>query len=390
MKRILVVVGSYLPGFKGGGPIRTIANLVELLGDEFDFRIVTADRDLGEERAYAGIQKGEWQRVGKGKVRYLAPEEQTWDAWRRLLNTLEYDLIYLSSFFSTLTVQTLWLRRFKQIPNVPAVLAPRGEFSRGALAIKSYKKHPYLAAANLSDLAKDIVWHASSEYEAQDIRRELSAPAHVVMAGLPIAWDASDSVERVSLNAGDKTAGHLRAVFLSRLAPKKNLDMALRLLEQVRGQVQFDIYGTRDDEGYWRICERMIGRLPPNVRGQYCGAALPDQVNRIFSNYHLLLFPTRGENFGYVILEALFAGCPVLISDRTPWRDLEKKGIGWDVPLAEPGNFRAIIQKCIDMDAAEFACWSTRACRFATEFVEARKKVVPQEYRNLFTSAGQR
>ena len=55
----------------------------------------------------------------------------------------------------------------------------------------------------------------------------------------------------------------------------------------------------------------------------------------------LFFFPAHGENYGHVIAEAMAAGCPVLISDQTAWRNLEEKGAGWDLPLDAPGRFRA-------------------------------------------------
>jgi glycosyltransferase involved in cell wall biosynthesis len=47
-----------------------------------------------------------------------------------------------------------------------------------------------------------------------------------------------------------------------------------------------------------------------------------------------MVLPTYNENFGYVILEALLAGCPVILSDQPPWRDLEARQVGWTIPLA--------------------------------------------------------
>ena len=72
MLRILIVVGRYLPGFRAGGPIRSIANTVDWLGDEFEFQIVTADRDIGDKCPYPGIRRDDWQMVGKGQVRYVS------------------------------------------------------------------------------------------------------------------------------------------------------------------------------------------------------------------------------------------------------------------------------------------------------------------------------
>lgn len=53
--------------------------------------------------------------------------------------------------------------------------------------------------------------------------------------------------------------------------------------------------------------------------------------------------PTKGENFGHVFIEALSAGVPILVSDKTPWRDLEAKGVGWDISLHKQENFVSVI-----------------------------------------------
>ena len=65
---ILIALPHYRPGWKAGGPTRTIANLVEHLGDEFSFRILTSDRDYGDERAFPCIEADRWRRVGKAEV----------------------------------------------------------------------------------------------------------------------------------------------------------------------------------------------------------------------------------------------------------------------------------------------------------------------------------
>ena len=73
-KKILVFVARYLPGYKSGGPIRSISNLVESLGGEFDFYVVTSDRDAGEDRPYPSIRRSSWTEVGNARVLYLPPE----------------------------------------------------------------------------------------------------------------------------------------------------------------------------------------------------------------------------------------------------------------------------------------------------------------------------
>jgi glycosyltransferase involved in cell wall biosynthesis len=88
----------------------------------------------------------------------------------------------------------------------------------------------------------------------------------------------------------------------------------------------------------------------------------------MLAQYDFLLLPTLGENFGYVILEALAAGCPVLISDESPWRNLQAAGVGWDMPLSEPERWRAALRECVEMEPQRYREMSERARCFVHEW----------------------
>lgn len=389
MLRILVCVGHYLPGYKGGGPIRSIANLVDVLGDEYDFNIMTSDRDLGDHVPYPGIQSGVWQAQGKSKVLYLSPKEQTFYAWYKYLRTFTYDLVYLNSCFTRSTIYILILRLLGLIPRVPLVLAPRGEFSPGALDIKTYKKRPYLLLSNVTGMYKAIIWHATSSDELDDIRKQIVGSPSITFAGTPSIQIASD-VASINIpprlaHSTTKKHGELHVIFLSRISRKKNLHYALNLLGYVTGDVYFDIYGPIEDKAYWQECQQLIDRLPLHVRAQYCGMVPHQQVAQVFASHDLFLFPTRGENFGHVILESLKVGCPVLISDQTPWHDLEENGVGWELPLSDLDRFKSILETCIVMDQVEYTRMSISAQEYASRYCKRQTETIQQEYRELFS-----
>jgi len=348
---VLILVGSYLPGYKAGGPIRSIAALVNALGDEFRFRIVTADRDLGDATPYDGITPDSWNTVGKAEVYYLSPRNLSFLALGRLIRTTHFDAMYLNSFFSPVfSIKPVILQLLGLIPKKSTLLAPRGEFSPGALNLKSGKKFLYMSLARFFHFYNGISWHASSMYEKNDILTMLprinAADDDIPVFTAPVLT-VSDCC---TADTRSKRKGSLKAVFLSRISPKKNLEFALSLLNGITGTVMLDIYGPREDSLYWNRCEKLIDAMPDTIHVTYRGMLPHDKVQETLAGYDLFLFPTLGENFGHVIIESLTSGCPVLISDQTPWRDLMEKGVGWDLPLDRPDLFREALQSCIDMD----------------------------------------
>ena len=143
------------------------------------------------------------------------------------------------------------------------------------------------------------------------------------------------------------------------------------MLKGVSGDVSFDLYGPAEDAEYWDECQGLIAALPPNIRVRYEGAIQHERVGQVFAEHDLFLFPTLGENYGHVICEALASGCPVLISDETPWRNLEAEGVGWDIPLGETERFRSVLQQCVDGDGEWFAALSKRAMEYAAKHASA-------------------
>jgi len=382
--KILILRAYYLPGYKSGGPIRTIANLVDRLGDELEFKIVTADRDSGDGKPYPNIDVNNWNRVGKADVFYMSPKRRSLREIKQIFCSTECDVIYLNSFFSPhFTIKPLLLRRLRLIPDEPLILAPRGEFSPGALGLKSLKKRVYLLIAKVLGLYRGIVWQASSVHEEADIRRWFGEDVPVMIApNLPPLVHAVHELPPKP----EKIEGCLKILFLSRVSRKKNLDGALKMLIGLKGRIQFDINGPMEDKIYWEKCKKIISRLPVNIDVRYCGSVEHDKVGVAMREHDLFFLPTLGENFGHVILEALYAGCPVLISDQTPWRDLEEKGIGWDLALSKPEMFQDVLQRCVDMNNKEYVKWSERAWEYGLQ-VTKDDKVVEQNRRLFYKVA---
>jgi glycosyltransferase involved in cell wall biosynthesis/SAM-dependent methyltransferase len=367
---ILTFTNFYLPGCKGGGPIQSVANMAALLGENFQFKVITTDRDHKDAKPYPGIKLGEWQQVGRARVLYVSPGDLSfWKLWG-ILNNTDYDVLYLNSFFHPhFTIRPLLLWWGGMVRPTPVVIAPRGEFSPGALAIKRFKKHLYLVTVRCLGLYDRVLWHASSSYEKTDIRNRLGRKAVVNQAPVIVAPDliSVTSLEQVR-HPRKKERGHLSIVFASRISPKKNLTGALRCLTGLRGTVEFEIFGHVDNDAYWKECQQMMRDLPSNVHVRYRGVLSHEDITREMAQHDLFFLPTLGENFGHVIVESLSAGCPVLISNQTPWRDLAPQSAGWDLSIGNLYAFQHVLQQCLDMDEQEHAKWRAGARSMAETF----------------------
>lgn len=368
---VLTFAGGYLPGFKAGGPIRSLANMVEHLGDEFDFRIVAPDRDLGDRVAFDDIAINAWNTVGKAQVFYRSPGEAGWRALIASLRSVDYDLVYLNSFFSIgASLRPLLYRRLGNLRRRSVLLAPRGEFSPGALGLKPFKKRAFIGLSRALNFYSNITFQASSEHEAADIRRALGTACVNVASNISVASDLPHQSDQPPHRKQNKPQ-HLRAVFLSRISPMKNLDAALSILASTSTPIQFNIYGPIEDTAYWQRCRELIDKLPNNVTVNYNGELRPDMVDSTIRDYDFFFLPTRGENYGHVIREALSAGLPVLISDRTPWRDLVVKGAGADLSLDEPEAFVAWIDAFSRLSPADQKAMRDAARRLGNDPTKA-------------------
>jgi glycosyltransferase involved in cell wall biosynthesis len=340
LTRVLVFVRHYLPGFRFGGPVRSISNVIEELGEGIDFHIVTSDRDYGDKAPYPQEKRPGGTVVGNALVFYRSPFAYWCWAMACFCKKGRFDTAYFNSFFD---------RKFFLFPAIMAsfcsprtiiLVAPRGEFSSGALAIKPIRKKIYILLFRALNRCLNVQWHATTDEEKVLICGVLSvSPAKVNVAGNVAAQPTEQLIER---NPVDPSI--LRLVFLSRISEKKNLLFALQVLKEVKVPFEFAIYGPIEDERYWGKCQDLARLMPTTGSVNYKGELEPSEVLATLAKYEALFFPTRGENFGHVIAESLLAGTQVLISDQTPWVT-ESSGSVMALGLGAPEQFVVELEK---------------------------------------------
>jgi glycosyltransferase involved in cell wall biosynthesis len=108
------------------------------------------------------------------------------------------------------------------------------------------------------------------------------------------------------------------------------------------------------------------------------------EVANVFRAHDLFFFPTHGENYGHVIMESLLAGTPVLISNTTPWLNLDKAGIGWDLPLDNMAEFVDKIHLSAQLSNKLRIEWRKRVRSFALD--QSTDPDILAAHRSLFLS----
>jgi glycosyltransferase involved in cell wall biosynthesis len=321
--RVLATCSAFEPGFRGGGVVRSMAAVVDTLPDHIDLTLVTSDHDIGATHAYPGLS-GRWITRSGARIFYLGTRHigQWSRLWREIHGT-RYHLLYVNSLFSPgHSIIPLLAIRLGLIRGDNLLIAPRGELGRGALALKSRKKRIFLSLWRPLVTGMRPIWHASTEEEAADVSSVF--PGAIVEIGL----DQHALPIEPLLPDLDAATATTKLVFISRVVPKKNLDLSLLALASIERPVIFDIYGPLEDARYWARCQSLIADLPGHVVVRYHGELAPNLVRETFRQYDAFVFPTASENFGHVIAEALSASCPVICSDQTRWTDLLRAGGG--------------------------------------------------------------
>jgi glycosyltransferase involved in cell wall biosynthesis len=349
------MVDWYAPGFKAGGPIRSAVNFADHLENDLEIFVLTTDRDLGDIQAYPGILVDQWIQKNDHQVFYASPAYLNWASVKKIAMDIAPDFIYLNSIFSRyFTIYPLLMKRMGFISS-KLVLAPRGMLRESALAHKSGKKKIFIGLLKRFGLTRELIFHATDNTEEKDVKKVFGNDAALFRAGnLP-------GKQKSLISISDKVPGYLKIVFVGRIHPIKNLDLLLRALQNVNGKVELTVIAPLEDQSYWHDCQQLIAKLPEGIVVSLLENVPHEKIEEIILSNHI---------FAHAIFEALAAGRPVLISDQTPWRNLEINQAGWDLSLHDESSFSAVINRMVAMDMNEINIWCSGAWELARQYAD--------------------
>lgn len=367
----------FLPGYLAGGPIQSIATLTKQLGNDIDFKIITTDRDFKVITPYPNVKINEWTAFDGRTVFYISPDKLNEEFLLELIQSTPHDALYLNSLFSKhFAVNPLkWKQQGKIKSEI--ILAPRGMLGDGALAIKALKKQIFLRYAKTFGYFKHIHWQSTSAQETSEIKKRIGAKAQISeVSNLPNTANKIETVE--------KTKGSLRLCFISRISEKKNLNFVINILKDIKdASIVFDVFGPIEDDLYWNTCLENAKQLSRNIQFNYKGSLKPEEIGNAIGHYHALFLPTQNENYGHIIVETLQHARPVILSDQTPWRNLEKDNVGFDISLNDKSKFVESIHKLVGIDQAGFDQMS-KNCVY---FIHSKLNIedIKQKYLKMFS-----
>lgn len=377
--KILILIDWFLPGNKAGGPVKSIYSMIKALEDKIDFYIITMNTDILSNTAY-NVEPNKWVKYEDINVYYFSNRNFSAKKLTKLINNLSPNVIYINSFWSyKFSILPLFLKKLHLIHS-PIILAPRGMLEQGAMNIKSFKKNMFLLFCKWINLHSEIIFHATSPEEEISIKNYYPSSRVILVPNL--------SYTKQKFQRIDKKENNLKLFSLSRISPKKNLDFAITVLNKLPPDsaitIEYDIYGNNEDKEYFRYCKELTKSLPANIKVNYKGVLTFDEIPGVISKYHFLYLPTKSENFGHAIVETLTCGRPVLISNYTPWNEVNEANCGYALPLDENIFIEKIIE-ALKMNNETFQTMCMNAQRFISEKLNVEK--IKSEYLNLFEYA---
>lgn len=258
----------------------------------------------------------------------------------------DYDVAHIHALFSPVSSVAAAIARRN---GLPYLLRPLGTLDPADLQKKKQLKQLYAAVLEKPNLAGAAAIHFTSEQEAKVserfglVTRDLVLPLGVVLPDAPVAGDRL--LRDLGIPARDEAVPLL--LFMSRIDPKKGLDLLLPALEQLQQEgvaFHFVLAGTNpQDPGYEAQIRDRLHASPLNSRTTITGFVTGETKAALLQRADLFVLPSYYENFGIAIAEAMTAGLPVVISDQVHiWQDIQQSASGWVTPCDRAALHQAL------------------------------------------------
>lgn len=360
---ITIIYDYFTPAFKAGGPTQSLANLVSNV-TKLPIKVICTNKDL--DGTVLKVPTDSWCQVDHALVWYASEKSQ-----KSIDSLIETDdILFINSIFSHhFDYGSLLKSKAKR-----KIISPRGMLDKGSLSQKAWKKKIYLTYWKLMGFHKLCEWHASSEEEKKGIQKVFGKQSKI--------WVVPNFPRIIPFQTEEKKQGQLTLISIAVISPMKNHLLVLEALKNVKAAITYHIYGPIKDANYWEECKAAIQQLHENIEVHFHGDVIPEKVPEALSKAHIAILPSKSENFGHSIFEALTAGKPVITSHHTPWNQLKESNAGINVDIEKSEELSNAISFFAAMNHEDFQIWSSSASMFALKSMDI--EAIKEGYLKMF------
>jgi glycosyltransferase involved in cell wall biosynthesis len=324
--KILHIIPAYKPAYGYGGPTESVSRLCEGLADNGHLVDVYTTTANGKEELNVpvglpvdvqGVNVTYFKRV-TGDHTHISPS-----LWIELLKSARtYDIIHLHSWWSILIVVAA---RIVLLAKAKVIVAPRGMLSEYVFQTGSSNYKNILHAAAGRKILKRCVLHATAESEYNECRKLIPGWEGFVLPNILSLPD----IEVVDYNTEVFTL-----IFMSRIHHKKGLEKLFEAVSKLNFEFKLIIAGDGDEQ-YIQYLKALSVEFNIENQLEWIGWVDRESKFKLLNQSDLFVLTSINENFANVVIESLFMGTAVMISQEVGLADFVKKeDLGWICDLS--------------------------------------------------------
>ena len=370
MKIINICIPWFTPAFKAGGPIQSINTLISNFHQNIHYKIHCGSSDVDGD-LLSNIKMNEWTLFNEYAEVYYHNKIHFYSLIKQWKSDKKTDLLFIVGIYDL---------KYNLIPLLFSnsnnkILSVRGMLHPGALSQKSFKKKLFLFFLKSIKIQNKISFHATDETEKLYIERIFGKGCKIYVA---------DNYPKLNIYSKSefKEKGSLKLISIALISAMKNHLLVLQSIKKCIGNIEYHIIGGIKDEAYWKLCLSEISQLPKNIRVIYHGEKKPNEVITFLEKSHVFILPSKSENYGHAIIEALSAGKPVITSKNTPWNNLRSSNCGINADL-NCEEISLSINYFIEQNNLEYQDYSKNAYEYSKSQVNFEK--LNAQYEKMFS-----